>query len=189
MSHHEPLATATRVPLPAEHASFIAASPFLFLMSGAPHQAPDVSPRGDAPGFVRISGDGRLQLPDRIGNNRIDTIRNVLEDPRVALVFLVPRDERALRVSGTAVVRTDPRLLEAFAHDGRLPRSVMEVSVTSSRLDRSSAFARSGLWAADAALGAAAIPSLGAILADQVGGMTQAEAEGFVADSYRNRLY
>lgn len=189
MSHHEPPVTATRVPLPAEHASFIAASPFVFVMSGASHQAPDVSPRGDAPGFVRVVGDDRLQLPDRIGNNRIDTIRNVLDDPRVALIFLVPRDERALRVSGTAVIRTDPHLLAAFAHDGRSPRSVMEVSVTSSTLERSSAFARSGLWAADAALGAAAMPSLGAILADQVGGMTQAEAESFVASSYRNKLY
>lgn len=189
MSHHEPPVTATRVPLPAEHASFIAASPFVFVMSGASHQAPDVSPRGDASGFVRVVGDDRLQVPDRIGNNRIDTIRNVLDDPRVDLIFLVPRDERALRISGTAVIRTDPHLLAAFAHDGRSPRSVMEVSVTSSTLERSSAFARSGLWAADAALGAAAMPSLGAILADQVGGMTQAEAESFVANSYRNKLY
>lgn len=179
----------TPVQLPDEHAFFISSAPFLFLMSGAPDQAPDVSPRGDAPGFVRIVDGSRLQLPDRIGNNRIDTLRNVLKDPRVGIVFLVPRDERVLRVTGTAVIRSDPWLLKEFAYRGQLPRSVMEVSVTSSSLDRISAFERSGFWAENSAVESAAMPSMGAIMADQVGGMTKEEAERFVAYSYQYKLY
>jgi hypothetical protein len=103
-------------------------------MSGAPDAAPDVSPRGDAPGFVRIVDNARLQLPDRLGNNRVDTI---LRDPRVALVFISPRDCRALDVIGTAEILTTPALLAEFEYKQRLPRSVMEITVTSAALRHS----------------------------------------------------
>ena len=178
----------TPEPICAEHARFIASAPFVFLMSGSPDEAPDVSPRGDAAGFVRVVDGIRLQLPDRLGNNRIDTIRNVVQDPRVALAFIVPGDDRILFGTGRAEILTDPMLLAPFAHNDRPPRSVMDITVTSSSLQPSSAFAASGFWTPDTGPAAAA-RSLGEILAEQVGGITKEEGETFVANSYRNRLY
>lgn len=189
MSHHQPVRTRNvPEPISAEHAQFIADAPFVFLMSGAPDAAPDVSPRGDAAGFVRVVDHVRLQVPDRLGNNRIDTIRNVIHDPRVALAFIGLRDTRVLLVTGRAVILTDPALLAQFAHNDRLPRSVMEITVASSTLRHSSAFAASGFWTPDTGP-TASVLSLGAILADQVGGVTKEEGERFVANSYQNRLY
>ncbi|MGO4841080.1 pyridoxamine 5'-phosphate oxidase family protein, partial [Rhizobiaceae sp. 2RAB30] len=89
-----------------EQCGFIASSSLVFVMSGAPDVAPDVSPRGDLPGFVKVVDRRYLLMPDRVGNNRVDTIRNVVQDPRVALVFMKARDERILVVDGTAVNRT-----------------------------------------------------------------------------------
>ena len=176
-------------PVRAEHARFIEASSLVLLMSGAPDAAPDVSPRGDAPGFVRVVGPDRLQLPDRIGNNRIDTLDNVGRDARIALVFLRAGDDRVLQVAGTAVVSTDPALLAAFAVGDRPPRSVMEVGVTAVTFGRSPAIAAADLWLDDPAAEVATFASLGAIMADQVGGMTKDEAEAWIANSYANKLY
>ena len=189
MTQHLPAETAKHpAPISPEHAAFIARACLVFVMSGAPDAAPDVSPRGDAPGFVRIVDNARLQLPDRLGNNRIDTIQNVLRDPRIALVFVSPRDGRALDVIGTAEILTTPSLLAEFEYKKRLPRSVMEITVTSAALRHSSAFEAAGFWVNEADIGVS-ISSLGEILADQVGGMTKEEAEGFVSNSYRNKLY
>ncbi len=174
-------------PVRAEHARFIENSALVFLMSGAPDAAPDVSPRGDAPGFVRVVGLDRLQLPDRIGNNRVDTIGNVLRDPRIALVFLRAGDDRVLRIEGTATVLTDPALLATFAVRDRPPRSVMEVAVTAATLDPSPATADADLWLAASA--GATFASLGEVMADQVGGMTRDEADAWIANSYANKLY
>jgi predicted pyridoxine 5'-phosphate oxidase superfamily flavin-nucleotide-binding protein len=177
-------------PITAEHAAFIASATFVFVMSGAPDAAPDVSPRGDAPGFVRLIGNDRLRLPDRLGNNRIDTIQNVMADPRVAMVFLSGGDNRILEITGCASILMDPASLAEFEYNQRLPRSVMEIAVTSASLRHSSAFHDSDFWAMRAGGQEAAImPSFGEILAEQVGGMTKEEAEGFVTNSYQNRLY
>lgn len=189
MSHHQPARTRDLPgPIPVAHAEFIAGAPFVFVMSGSPDEAPDVSPRGDAAGFVRLVDDVRLQLPDRLGNNRIDTIRNVLRDPRVALAFIAPDDARVLFVTGRAEILTDPALLAQFAYKDRLPRSVMDITITSSSLRPSSAFEASGFWTPERGPEASAL-SLGAILAEQVGGITREQGETFVANSYRNRLY
>jgi predicted pyridoxine 5'-phosphate oxidase superfamily flavin-nucleotide-binding protein len=192
MTQHLPAETAKHrsspAPISPEHAAFIARASLVFVMSGAPDAAPDVSPRGDAPGFVRVVDNARLQLPDRLGNNRVDTIQNVLRDPRIALVFISPCDCRALDVTGTAEILTTPALLAEFEYKKRLPRSVMEITVTSAALRHSSAFEAAGFWAGGANIGVS-VPSLGEILADQVGGMTKEEAEGFVSNSYRNKLY
>jgi predicted pyridoxine 5'-phosphate oxidase superfamily flavin-nucleotide-binding protein len=192
MTQHHPAEMAkycsSAAPISPEHAAFIAGASLVFVMSGAPDAAPDVSPRGDAPGFVQIVNNARLQLPDRLGNNRIDTIQNVLRDPRVALVFINPRDCRALDVTGTAEILTTPTLLAEFEYKKRLPRSVMEITVTSAALRHSSAFEAAGFWASGTNT-EVTISSLGEILADQVGGMTKEEAEGFVSNSYHNKLY
>lgn len=172
-----------------EHAAFIEASPLVLLVSAAPGSAPDVSPRGDPRGFVRVVDGSRLHLPDRIGNNRIDTIRNVLLDPRVALLFLAGGDDRVLAVEGTARVLADPDLLAGFAHGGRPPRSVMEIEVEAAGLSRCPALAAAGFWGAELAEARGGVATLGAILAEQVGGMSAEQGEAFVADSYANKLY
>ncbi|GGF68524.1 pyridoxamine 5'-phosphate oxidase-like FMN-binding protein [Azorhizobium oxalatiphilum] len=179
-------ASVAHYELPDDHTAFVRQSPFAFIMSGSADAPPDVSPRGDTPGFVQVLGKNLLRLPDRIGNNRIDTIRNVIQDPRIALVFLAPQEELALFVGGRARINTDPDILAGLASNNRLPRSTLDITVLWSELRPSSAFDAAHFWRPEENL--SDVPTLGAILADQVGGMTTAEAEAFVAESYRNRL-
>jgi uncharacterized protein len=174
--------------LAPDHVAFIEKAPFVFAMSGSPFAAPDVSPRGDAPGFVKVVDGRRLPLPDRAGNNRIDTIRNALQDPRVALVFVCLDENRALEVTGTAKILNDPALLAEFEIAGRRPRSVMEISVTSATLKPSPALDLSAFWSLEEGH-EVKVPTLGEILAGQVGGMTKDEMEAMVASSYINKLY
>ena len=181
--------SATRGPaLLQEHIDFIQASSLLFMLSGRPGAVPDISPRGDAPGFVRVAGD-RLLLPDRIGNNRLDSLQNLLIDPRVTLAFLRSGDTRMLEVSGTAVIVVAPSVLADFAINGRPPRSVMEISVTVARLASAPAIAAANLWQPCDDGKLPSIASLGEILSDQVGGMSKADGEAWIANSYTNKLY
>jgi uncharacterized protein len=109
--------------------AFIAASPFLILATGSSHGL-DCSPKGDKPGFVQVEDDGRtLLIPDRRGNNRIDSIKNVVEDPRVALIFLVPGANETYRVNGRARVSVDPVLKRRFAVDDKEPTAIIVVAV------------------------------------------------------------
>jgi PPOX class probable FMN-dependent enzyme len=109
--------------------AFIAASPFLILATGS-SQGLDCSPKGDKPGFVQIEDDGRtLLIPDRRGNNRIDSLKNLVEDPRIGLIFLVPGANETYRVNGRARVSVDPVLKQRFAVDGKEPTTVIVVSV------------------------------------------------------------
>ncbi|MGE7157157.1 pyridoxamine 5'-phosphate oxidase family protein [Methylorubrum rhodesianum] len=172
-----------------EQASFIEQSSLIFLLSSSPNSAPDVSPRGDSPGFVKLSGRNVLQLPDRIGNNRLDTMQNLLVNPCVVAVFTRRGDERALIVSGYARISVDPELLSKFEYNGKPPRSVMEIEVEDAKFQESSAFAASGFWLADGSDRDCSVASLGEILSDQVGGMTKDEGEAFIANSYTNKLY
>jgi uncharacterized protein len=174
--------------LAPDHIAFIAKAPFVFAMSGSPFAAPDVSPRGDAPGFVKVVDSRHLLLPDRAGNNRIDTIRNALQDPRVALVFICLGESRALEVTGTAKILNDPALLAEFEIAERRPRSVMEITVTSSKLKASPALDLSAFWSIEEGH-KVKVPTLGEILADQVGGMSKDEMEAMVASSYIHKLY
>jgi uncharacterized protein len=174
--------------LAPDHIAFIAKAPFVFAMSGSPFAAPDVSPRGDAPGFVKVVDSRHLLLPDRAGNNRIDTIRNALEDPRIALVFICLGESKALEVIGTAKILNDPTLLAEFEIAGRRPRSVMEISVTSATLKASLGLEMSAFWSLEEGH-KVSVATLGEILAGQVGGMTKDEMEAMVASSYINKLY
>src|SRR5690349_714743 len=107
---------------------FIEAAPFFALASCGP-EGLDCSPRGDAPGFVRVADEKTLLIPDRRGNNRIDSLRNIVSDPRVALLFLIPGVGETLRVNGQAEISVEPALLARFAVDGKPPRSVLRVRV------------------------------------------------------------
>ncbi len=143
--------------------AMIAASPFAVLATAGPDGL-DASPRGDSPGFVAVQDEKTLLLPERRGNNRIDSLRNIMSDPRVALLFLIPGVGETLRVIGTARVSASPALLERFAHRGALPRCVIEVSVVSVFFQCARAILRSRLWDAVPEGAPRQVPTMGAIL-------------------------
>ncbi|MGE8504816.1 MAG: pyridoxamine 5'-phosphate oxidase family protein [Pseudomonas sp.] len=142
--------------------ALIGASPFVVLASVGPDGL-DCSPRGDAPGFVQILDDQTLLLPDRPGNNRIDSLRNIVENPRVALLFLIPGVGESLRVNGRAEISLDPELLELGRAQGKLPRSVLRIHIDSCYFQCSKAAVRSGLWDASRQVERASLPSAGDI--------------------------
>ena len=143
----------------------IAASPFFVLATGGPGGL-DASPRGDAPGFVVVEDEKTLLVPDRRGNNRVDSLRNIIADPRVALFFLVPGIGETLRVNGRAEIRTDPALLERFSVEGKLPRSVLVVHVDTVFFQCARAIFRSQLWDPARHIARASLPSTGTIVSD-----------------------
>ncbi len=142
---------------------FIDASPFVALATSGPDGL-DVSPRGDPAGFIDIEDDRTLLLPDRRGNNRIDSLRNILHDNRVALLFLVPGIGETLRVNGTAAISTDPALLERFAVNNQLPKTVLRIAVDTVFFQCSRAILRAGLWDVTTQIPRQSLPSTGSIL-------------------------
>jgi uncharacterized protein len=149
----------------AHYRAFIEAAPF-FALASAGADGLDCSPRGDAPGFVRVADEKTLLIPDRRGNNRADTLRNILHDPRVALLFLIPGCGETIRVNGRAKISTDPALTESFLVDGKAPRSVIVVAVDRIYYQCAKAIVRSKLWDASRHIERASLPSAGTILAD-----------------------
>ncbi|WP_066731626.1 pyridoxamine 5'-phosphate oxidase family protein [Cupriavidus sp. D384] len=144
--------------------AFVEASPFCLLSTMNDHGG-DCSPRGDAPGFVQVLDDRTLLLPDRRGNNRIDSLRNILADPRVGLLFLVPGVNETLRVSGTATVSTAPDLIARCLMQGKAPTTVLMIRIHSVFFQCARALLRSRLWLADAQVPREALPSTGTMLA------------------------
>src|SRR5437879_7275339 len=144
--------------------AFIEAAPFCALATSGP-EGLDCSPRGDKPGFVRVHDEETLMLPDRRGNNRIDSLRNIVRDPRVALLFLIPGVGNTLRVNGRAHLSVEPSLLAPFAVDAKVPRSVMVLKVDAVYFQCARALVRSGLWNPEHHVDAKSLPSAGQILA------------------------
>ena len=138
----------------------------------------DASPRGDAPGFVAVEDEHTLLMPERRGNNRADSLRNIIEDPRVALLFLIPGVGETLRVNGTARILVAPALLQRFAVDGREPKCVIEIKVDAAYFQCARAILRSGLWGAAALLPAGSVPSAGTMLT----ALTRGEIDGTAYD-------
>ena len=153
---------------------FIARSPFAVLATVG--DLLDVSPRGDLPGFVQVLDDGRLLLPDRRGNNRVDSLLNVLQDPRVALIFLIPGVGQSLRVNGTAVISTDPALLSRCAVDGSEPPTVLVVTPQEVLMQCPRALKRSRIWDPASYTDPADMTSMVVVLADQIEGLTVEES-------------
>ena len=149
----------------AHYRAFIEAAPF-FALASSGADGLDCSPRGDTPGFVRVADEKTLLIPDRRGNNRIDTLRNILHDPRVALLFLIPGCGETIRVNGRAQISTDPALTQSFVVDGKIPRSVIVVSVDRIFYQCAKAIVRSKLWDASRHIDRKTLPSAGTILAD-----------------------
>ncbi|CAN5177694.1 pyridoxamine 5'-phosphate oxidase family protein [soil metagenome] len=152
----------------------IEASPFVSLATIGP-EGLDCSPRGDLPGFVRIHDDKTLMLPDRRGNNRVDSLRNIVRDPRVGLLFLIPGSGTTLRANGRAHVSVDPELLASFKVDGKAPRTVVVMTVDEIYFQCARAIVRSQLWDPERRIDPAVLPTPGQILAemseDRVGGV------------------
>ena len=144
--------------------ALIEAAPFVVLATSGPGGL-DASPRGDAAGFVAVVDEKTLHLPDRRGNNRIDSLANIIADPRVALLFLIPGVGETLRVNGRADISIDPKLLAGYAVDGKAPRSVLVVHVETAYFQCSRAIVRSGLWQDKTRIARSALPSTGTILA------------------------
>lgn len=184
------LAAAKQLPRLDTHARrFIALSPFLVISSQGGDGLGDVSPKGDAPGFVQVLDDHTLLIPDRPGNNRLDTLSNLLVNDGVGLLFLVPGVCETLRVNGRARVVTDDELLAPTAVRGRLPTAGILVAVEEVYLHCAKALVRSKLWEDDHKVERRALPSLGQMLADQIAGLDAADADARVEDSLKNRLY
>lgn len=168
-----------------EHARrFISLSPFLVLATRG-----DASPKGDAPGFVRVVDDTTLLIPDRAGNNKLDTLRNILDDPAVGMIFLIPGFNETLRVNGSARVTMDPDLLAPLAVDGKAPKSGIVVDVEEVYLHCGKALIRAKLWDPAARTDRAAMPTMGRMVADQIAGLDADEVETGYQEALKTRLY
>ncbi len=167
--------------------AFLAASPFCLLATIGP-RGPHVTPRGDGPGFVEAADERTLVLPDRRGNNRLDALRDILHDPRVALLFLVPGAGETLRVHGRARITTDPALRARHAVQGKEPVSVLVISVENLFMQCAKAVIRSRLW--DGREKPAGVPTLGQLIAEHTAGRADAgQVDAGMPEAYRNRLY
>ena len=171
---------------------FIALSPFLCLAT-AGEKGTDNSPRGDAPGFVEVVDDRTLLIPDRPGNNRLDSLANIVRNPRVGLLFLIPGVTEMLRVNGRAMIVTRPQILERFAVNGRAPASVILVETEEVFLHCSKALIRSRLWQEDAKVDRKVLPSLGRMIAEAAdrnpAAATVADYDAPIAKSIEEALY
>ena len=148
----------------ADYRAFIEASPFCTIATSGPDGL-DCTPRGDPPGFVRVHDAKTLLIPDRRGNNRIDSLRNLITDPRISLLFLIPGRGETIRVNGRAAISVEAALCESFVFAGKLPRSVIVVTVDRVYFQCPKAIVRSKLWEAATQVDRKSLPSSGTILA------------------------
>ncbi|MCP5367775.1 MAG: pyridoxamine 5'-phosphate oxidase family protein [Hyphomicrobiales bacterium] len=169
--------------------AFIALSPLVMLGSQGRDGPADVTPRGDGPGFVHVLDDRTLALPDRPGNNRLDTLVNILENPRVGLLFLVPGIDEVLRVNGSAEIRDDDDLRAPFEVRGRLPATVLVVSVGEVYFHCAKALMRADMWNPARHVVRTVFPTIGEILRDQTGDGGGAESQAEMVARYRDLLY
>lgn len=183
----EPVPAAVIKELPVisdDYRQFIDASPFVLVATAGP-EGLDCSPRGDPPGFVRVVDERTIQIPDRRGNNRVDSLRNIVRDPRVALLFLIPGVGETLRVNGRASLIADPELCRSFAMGDKVPRCVIEVTVDAVFTQCQKALVRSKLWDPETQIERSTLPSVGQILER----ITAGEFDGGAYDAaYPERL-
>ncbi len=167
----------------------IEAAPFVAVATSGP-EGLDCSPKGDAPGFARILDDKTLAIPDRPGNNRIDGFRNIVRDPRIALLFLIPGVGETLRVNGRAQISIDPELMRSFAVNGKLPSCVLLVHIESIYFHCSKAMVRSKLWDEKTKVDRASLPSTGTIIAELSQGRLGGEAyDKTLPERIKKQLY
>ena len=167
---------------------FITLSPFVVLSSSSAARTMDASPRGGVPGFVKTTDEHTLLLPDAPGNNRLDTLENILATRQLGLLFLIPGVDETLRVNGTAVLSTDEETLKFFADDRRPPKLVIKVTVKEAYLHCAKALMRSSLWSAEHQIDRAALPTMGQMLKDQIGGDMALETQEEMVLRYAHDL-
>lgn len=169
--------------------AFIARAPFVVIATADAQGWPDVSPRGDAPGFVAVVDDKRLHLPDRPGNNRLDSFQNLLGNAKIALLFLVPGRLETLRVNGTARLLRDPELLARHAVAGKPARTVVEVTAASVYFQCGKALIRSALWQMEQWPSLDGLATFAAALSDQIKGLDKVASQARLEKAYRETLY
>lgn len=152
-----------------QYRKLIEAAPFCVVATCGP-EGLDCSPRGDPPGFIRVLDAHTLVVPDRRGNNRIDSLRNLVRDPRISLLFLIPGVGETMRVNGRAVISTDPKLTESFAMNGKVPKCVLVVTVERAYFQCTKAIVRSKLWDPASIVDRKSLPTPGSILAELTDG-------------------
>ena len=167
---------------------FIGLSPFVVLASSNASMIMDASPRGGEPGFVKVQGDHRLLLPDASGNNRLDTLENIVATGQLGLLFMLPGVDETLRVNGTAQLSVAKEVLAHFADEPRPPKLVIQVTVKEAYLHCAKAFMRSHLWDARRHVDRASLPSMGEMMRDQIGGDLPAETQEQMLLRYRADL-
>jgi uncharacterized protein len=153
----------------AQYRKLIEAAPFVVLATSGP-EGLDCSPRGDPAGFVRVVDEHTLIIPDRRGNNRVDSLRNLVRDPRIALLFLIPGVGETMRINGRAKISTDPALTESFAINGKVPKCVLVVTVEHAYFQCTKAIIRSKLWDPASKVDRQTLPTPGSILAELTDG-------------------
>ena len=169
--------------------NFIALSPFCILSSAGADGRADASPRGDPPGFVKVLDEKTLLLPDRPGNNQVDSLQNIVENPCVGLLFFVPGMDETLRVKGKAEIVTDTELLEPMAVKRRAPLSGVRISVEEAFLHCGRALIRARLWDPEVQIERSSYPTYGQVLADQIRGADAEEIDQSEEEANRDRLY
>lgn len=185
-----PNSIAKEVPhLTAEYRRWIEASPFFVIASGGPGGL-DCSPRGDAAGQLhKVLDDKTLVIPDRRGNNRLDTLRNLMSDDRVALIFFAPGVNETIRVNGTAHVTTDPEILDQFESHGKRPVTALVVSIASVYFQCARALVRSQLWSAESHLQKDAVPTAGQMIKGALPDFDAAAYEAELPERQKRTLY
>ena len=168
---------------------FIELSPFLVMATSRPDGLADASPKGDHPGFVQVPDDETIGIPDRPGNNRLDTMENILVNPAVGLIFFIPGVNETLRINGTARISDDPELLQRFEVNGKPPKTVFVVKAEEVYLHCAKALMRSQLWSADARAAERPIPTMAQMLRDQTSDDVEDESQEDMEARYRKVLY
>jgi PPOX class probable FMN-dependent enzyme len=175
--------------------SLIARSPFILVATSNKAGRCDVSPKGDPPGFVQVLGDRHLAIPDRPGNARLDSIENILENPQVGLLFVIPGTRETLRINGKAVITRDEEILNKATVDGKRPTLAIGVEVQEAFIHCAKAFIRSSLWKSETWPDLSDLPSFAKMLIDHVNAenvktqMTERELDGLLEEDYKKELY
>ncbi|MCR5857080.1 pyridoxamine 5'-phosphate oxidase family protein [Mesorhizobium sp. J428] len=176
--------------LDSHAASFIGRSPFVLIGTTDGKGHADVTPKGDRPGFVAVLDNRTIAIPDRPGNNRLDTLENLLEEPAIGLLFLIPGMDETLRINGKAKITADDALRARFEVDGKLPQAVIVVTVEATYMHCAKAFMRSQLWHPESWPDRKSLPTLGQILKDQLALDQSAEAmDLWLDDAYAKSMW
>ena len=172
---------------------FLSLSAFFVLSTSSAKGSMDCSPRGDYPGFVQVMDDHTIAIPDRPGNNRLDSLSNIIENPNVGALVLVPGFSECLRINGTAKIVTNSNLLKSFEYRGKLPKSVVVISINEIYFHCAKAITRSRLWKAESQVDRNIMPSLGKILMGQIDPSRSEEEvkniEALIENRVKNTLY